>query len=208
MSIHILGNGPSINLFHKNQWPQSDIYIGCNFSSPRLKPDYVIILDARPIQYIIDGHKIEYPVIISDVSYRHFAKKLYAFKKKPEDYLNIIQTIPRLKYEDISNDINLSSGHMAVITALEKHSERTRDPFHIWGIDSMWSSDILSTTDLIVDREHQKIYHRDNLTRVWTEQWKRLFTLNPERNFIIHSPSHAILKIPVESFNNVTLHKH
>lgn len=144
MKAHILGNGPSLNLFE----PDGEYTIGCNFHYHPI--DVSVILDVRPWHvYLRDRSIIQgKPVITSQYAMNHV---------DIEHELDILYKLPFLeKYQ--------SAAHVAATWCIEHdYSE-----IHLWGCDAIWADDITTRTDEIVERnrlQHDLYVH-------WRERWK------------------------------------
>ena len=158
MQTHILGNGPSINLYE----PAEGYVIGCNFQ--QFPVDVSVVLDIRPFHVYLSNRSVfqNKPIITS----------VYAMNgmkhKNLEQELDIVYKLPFL-------DKFVSAGHVATQWALDnQHTE-----IHLWGFDSIWADTQETKTDELVSRDRQQ----HDLYIHWRKKWKP-FT---QHNIIVHN---------------------
>lgn len=177
-NIHILGNGSSISLFDRNSNNNDDVFVGCNFSSPELNPNYVSIIDMSAMVQISKGTECIFPAIVAERC------ASYAEKNKLKN-IEIIDVFPLIKIRKIDRHIPMNSGQHATIYSIEKNQEDVND-IHLWGFDSFWTDDISSSSDKIVVKNKTKINPR--IARIWHKYWNYIFSKKyPNKNFFIHS---------------------
>ena len=147
MQTHILGNGPSINLYE----PSEGYVIGCNFQ--QYPVDVSVVLDVRPFHLYLGNRSVfqNKPIITS----------VYAMNgmkhKNLEQELEILYKLPFL-------DKYVSAGHVATQWALDNgHTE-----IHLWGFDSIWADTQETKTDELIFRDRQQ----HDLYIHWREKWK------------------------------------
>jgi len=197
MAIHILGNGPSLELFDRDTFPESDVFAGCNFSDPVLRPDYTSLIDVRAIKALIKGTRPAAPVLLSTRALR-YADKLY-----PEwrDLVDGVEAVMDLcKYRSVSRSLSMNSAQHAVMYAIGAHQDH--NIVNLWGMDSFWTDDMSSSTDPIVRKNHRGDRVRPQVTRVWREYWNRIFGDNPDFEFLIHGPSEVEKRVSTNPFSN------
>lgn len=153
MKAHILGNGPSINLYE----PQSDYVIGCNFQ--QFPVDVSVIVDVRPWHvYMHDRSIIQgKPVITSQYAMDGMKHK------NIEDELDILYKIPFLEQY-------MSSAHIAAQWCIDHDYTE----IHLWGCDSIWADTVKTRTDTIVERARIQ----QDLHIHWREKWKAFTSYN------------------------------
>jgi len=71
-----------------------------------------------------------------------------------------------------------NSGHQAV-----QHLSKKFKYIELWGMDSMWSEDLVSQMDDRVPRSK-----RPPLNNEWRPNWKKIFSENEEVIYTIHAP--------------------
>jgi len=158
MKAHVLGNGPSINLYE----PQDDYVVGCNFQ--QFPVDVSVILDVRPWHiYMKDRSIIQgKPVITSQYAMDGMKHK------NIEAELDIVYKLPYLEQY-------MSSAHVAVQWCIEHdYSE-----IHLWGCDSIWADTVETRTDTIIERARIQ----QDLHIHWREKWKAFISYN----IIVHN---------------------
>lgn len=158
MKAHILGNGPSINLYI----PQDEYTIGCNFQEYAV--DLSVVLDCKPFM-IYKGNR-------SLLSHRKIITSRYAIKTieeiKIKDEFNYVKIIEDLKLYE-------SSGHVAVDWCLENNY----DEIHLWGFNSIWQDSQETRSDLLMPRSRAQF----DLWFHWRERWKNY----TQHNIIVHN---------------------
>lgn len=157
MKAHILGNGPSIDLYE----PQDGFIIGCNFQ--QFKCDINVLLDCRPFM-VYKGNRDLLPN-------RKLITSKYAWPTIEEQDLvhefEFLYVLPYLeKY--------VSAGHVATQWALENGY----DEIHLWGFDSIWADTQETKTDVLVQRSRAQF----DLYIHWREKWQPF----KEHNIIVH----------------------
>lgn len=177
MKINLIGNGPSIKYFDNS----IGIRIGCNFAQPDLKPDWTMIADIKPVKKFYEGFQLCCPAMLSERAYDFIAKKTI---KLSEDRLTIKRVVPFIHDKEIHHKWGMNSAQHAVYYGIQEH-EPTE--VHLWGCDSLWSSNIESTTDAIVHKNlefmnEQEVYY------TWRDYWNKIFIDNPTIQFVVHGP--------------------
>lgn len=153
MKAHILGNGPSINLYQ----PQEGYIIGCNFQQHPV--DVSVVLDVRPFHIYLGNRQV--------------------FQGKP--IITSIYAMNGIKHKDIEHEFEIlwkvpylekytSAGHIATQWALDNGY----DEIHLWGCDSIWADTQETKTDAIVMRD--RVQH--DLYIHWREKWQPYKTYN------------------------------
>lgn len=191
MTIHILGNGPSLSLFDRDAWPESDVFVGCNFSNEALRPHYTVIVDMRAMKQFrvakSKGQTLNIPAVISERANKYIAEETGGWKKMHQGRINVIEVISLERDPKISNRLAMNSGQHATIHAIRNYP--TVKEVHIWGTDSLWSDDIVSETDKIVRPNHKGPRLQPNIASNWLEYWKKIVQDHPNHTFIIHCPA-------------------
>ena len=181
--IHILGNGPSLLNFDKS----TGIRVGCNFAQPDLNPDWTMIADIKPVKKLYEGYQLVCPAVLSERANDYIHKKTI---KLSEDRIQIRRVVPFIKYEDIHEKWGMNSAQHAVHYALE---ENQADEVHLWGCDSLWSTNIESSTDALVHKD-LVFMNSQNIYFTWRDYWNRIFEDNPKTIFVVHGPEKPDLK--------------
>lgn len=156
MKVHILGNGPSNNLYT----PQEGYIVGCNFQEYPV--DVSVVLDRRPFLVYCGNRALLQgkPIITSK----------YAMKTINEQEIlhefEILHTIETL-------ELYVSAGHVAVDWCLGKYDE-----IHLWGFDSIWSDTQETRSDKLIERSRAQF----DLFIHWREKWQAY----KQYNIIVH----------------------
>lgn len=164
MKAHILGNGPSIDLFESD----GEYTVGCNFQ--RVPVDLSVIVDCKPF-LIYKGNR-------SLIPNNRIITSRYAMPTLVEQDLvrefDIIHTIEQLeKYQ--------SSGHIAVDWCLDHDYTE----IHLWGFDSIWEDTQETRSDELIPRNRAQF----DLFVHWRERWQSYKNLN----IIVHNTKDGIL---------------
>lgn len=155
---HILGNGPSIELYR----PSEGFVIGCNFHTH--PTDVSVVLDKRPF-LIYKGNRS----LLQDkklITSQYAMPTIEEIKIKEE--LDIIHVVPYMDKYD-------SAGHIATRWALDKGYEE----IHLWGFDSIWADTQETKTDQIVPRNRAQF----DLYIHWRKKWKPFIN----ENIVVHN---------------------
>lgn len=191
MAVHVLGNGPSLtHTFNRQSWPNTDVFIGCNFSDETLRPDYTMFIDVRPLRLFAEnGYRLHIPTILSDKAYEYITNELS--HRFSWDYINLREVFPLIHWTDVSKSIAMNSGHHAAMYAIL--NEPDHSTIHIWGMDSLWTDDLASLTD-VYTRPTVESRTEGQRAMVWRQYWSEIFLRNCDHQFIIHHPQgHSIL---------------
>lgn len=153
MKAHILGNGPSIDLYE----PQDGFIIGCNFHQHPV--DLTVLVDCKPF-LIYKGKRELLPN-------RKLITSKYAWptivEQKLLDEFEFVHVVERLEQYQ-------SAGHIAVEWALKnKYSE-----IHLWGFNSIFEDSQETKTDTLVPRSRAQF----DLYVHWRERWKHFTDYN------------------------------
>ena len=158
MEIHILGNGPSIELYT----PQDSFVVGCNFQKHRC--DINVVVDCRPFLVYAGNREL--------LPNRKLITSRYAIQTIKEigiydefEYVHVIDYLE--KY--------ISAGHIAVNWALSNKYNK----IHLWGFDSIWADTLETKTDALVERNRLEL----DLYVHWREKWQPYKT----HNIIVHN---------------------
>lgn len=171
-TIHILGNGPSIDQFNRDDWPDDHEFVGCNFSDIAHRPDYTVIMDAKPIMKFTSGYKLAIPAVISDRCVNYIEKDLRGWEKLPPDAFTLVDVIPMI-HDKAKYKFPMNSGHHATMYAINRNKDIVSNVF-LWGFDSTWSNDISSKTDAIINKlPGPRI--RPTVVDTWRKYWDQIF---------------------------------
>ena len=209
MAIHILGNGPSLGLFDRTKsCSDSDIVVGCNFSDVALRPHYTVLIDVRAIKQFMsdDPYVLEIDAVLSSRAY-NYLESHFGWDKVPDSAINVIDTIDLIRDRRISKNLAMNSGQHGVVYSIRKHSclGSIHQDVHIWGTDSLWSTDIVSKTDPIARPNHKGSRVRPRITKRWNSYWKKIFIDHPHHTFTIHAPKEARVVKDIASLYNVSV---
>ncbi len=158
MKAHILGNGPSIEIYK----PQDGFIIGCNFQE--YPCDINVLLDCKPF-LVYRGNRDLVP-----------NKKVITSK----------YAWPTIEEQDLTNEFEfvyvlpflekyVSAGHVATQWALENNYTE----IHLWGFDSIWQDTQETRTDKLVVRSRAQF----DLYVHWREKWQPF----KKHNIIVHN---------------------
>jgi hypothetical protein len=183
---HILGNGDSISLFNRDEWEESNEFVGCNFSDIRFRPDYTVIMDAKPMFEVYGGMNIEIPVVLSDRCETFIVKDKKGWDKLRDEAFTFVDTITMIHDKANGYNFPMNSGHHATMYAI-KRNEGVIKEVHLWGFNTFWSDDLKSNTDLIVKRNAtNRSRPNPRVSNEWRKYWKTLFNTNSNISFIVH----------------------
>jgi len=211
MAIHILGNGPSIRLFDRDAWPETDVFAGCNFSDTSLRPNYTVIVDVQAMKKFRGGtkkgYRLEIPAVVTQRAYDYIDKDTGGWETMAPDLIRIIDVIPLERDRKISRKLAMNSGQHATVYSIRTYNDHASS-VHIWGTDSFWSDDLESTTDAIVRPEQQGRRIKPQVTLQWNGYWQKIFRDHPNTEFIIHAPSNVTRIVDgVEDYTNVRIER-
>lgn len=184
MILHLIGNGPSIKHFPLDA---EGTRIGCNFSDEKYNCAWTFIADIKPIKSIYEGQRLPCPAILSDRANEFIEKK--AFKPDPRN-IEIYKVVPFIKRKDIHKRWGMNSAQHAVWYGLEEFKPKE---VHLWGCDSLWSSDITSATDKIVHKDLD-FMNGTEVYYTWRDYWNYIIDINRHTKFIIHGYQKPDLK--------------
>ena len=183
MSIHILGNGPSIRLFDRDSWPKTDVFVGCNFSDSNLRADYTSVIDVGAMKHILKGRDPGVPLLLSTRAARYGDKNDSSWREKATEIRDVMDLRRDRK---ISRNLSMNSAQHGTVYSIREHPDH--GCVHLWGIDSFWSTDIRSTTDAIVRPSQANGRDRPKITRQWNGYWHKIFSEHTDHEFVIHRP--------------------
>ena len=158
MKAHILGNGPSINIYQ----PTDGFIIGCNIQQHPV--DVSVVLDVRPFHLYMANRQIFQgkPLITSRYAMNGMRHK------NLEQELDIIYKVPYV-------DEFISAGHVAAQWAIDNNY----DEIHLWGFDSIWADTQETKTDALIMRDRQQ----HDLFIYWRIEWQPF----KQYNIIVHN---------------------
>ena len=164
MKAHILGNGPSIDLFE----PDGEYTVGCNFQ--KFPVDLSVIVDCKPFM-IYKGNR-------SLIPNKRIITSRYAMQTLNEqDLVNEFQIIYMIEHLEQYK----SSGHIATDWCLDHdYSE-----IHLWGFNSIWEDTQETRSDLLIPRSRAQF----DLWIHWREKWQAYKNLN----IIVHNTKEGTL---------------
>lgn len=158
MKAHILGNGPSINLYS----PTDGYVIGCNFHKHPV--DLTVLVDCKPFM-IYKGNRSLLPN-------RKLITSKYAWRTIEEqelegefEFVHVVEQLEQYK----------SAGHIATDWALQNGY----DEIHLWGFNSIFEDSQETKTDLIVPRSRAQF----DLFIHWREKWQPY----KQHNIVVHN---------------------
>ena len=203
MAIHILGNGPSISIFDRDGWPDSDVFAGCNFSDPSFRVNYTSVIDVGAMKQILKGHQPAGSLLLSTRAEKYAKKEDANWQDKISD-IESVMTLRRDR--TISRNLSMNSAQHATVYSINTHTDHS--DVHLWGIDSFWSTDLESKTDAYV-RPNQKIPRiKPKITRQWNGYWHKIFSKNTDHTFAIHKPIDTTLVDQSMNYENVRVVEH
>jgi len=202
MAAHVLGNGPSLTqTFKRNDWPETDTFIGCNFSDEALRPNYTIMIDVRPMRLFGEkGYRIRIPTYISDKAQEYITNDLGQGGFRDE-WINKAGVIPLIHWTEISKKTAMNSGHHAAMHAIS-NGHKT---IHIWGIDSLWQDDLISLTDVYTRPTSTAARIEVERATIWRTYWLEIFRRHPDCQFIIHQPPEATTHLDLRGLENTAI---
>jgi len=204
MAIHILGNGPSLRLFERDAWPETDVFVGCNFSDTDLFPNYTVIIDAGAMKMFRGGdrgYKLEIPAVVTQRAYDYIDKDSGGWQTMQPGLIDIIDVVPLERDRRIARRLAMNSGQHGALYAIRTHKEH--DTLHIWGTDSFWSDDLESTTDAIVRKNQRGRRIKPSVTKQWNDYWRKIFNDHSDHTFVIHKPSATSIVEDILNHSNV-----
>lgn len=165
MKAHVLGNGPSIELYESIE---GGYVVGCNFH--QVPVDLSVIVDCKPfLIYKGDRSLIQNKkVITSKYAWRSIKEQ------QLEDEFEWVHVIEKLEQYR-------SSGHIATDWCLE----HGYDEIHLWGFNSIWEDSQETKSDLLIPRSRAQF----DLWMHWREKWKEYTHLN----IIVHNTKEGTL---------------
>lgn len=157
--IHIVGNGKSNILFDG-----TGHVTACNVPQHNIAYNQLSIIDRQPLIYMKNSGWRPKTAILCTPQVKDHARKM---------------NIEGDWFPVYTNTHRWNSGHQAV----NHLASKTFNNIHFWGFDSMWSSDLTSQMDTIVQR-----HGRPDLNKHWRPIWEEIFAKYNNKTFIIHAP--------------------
>lgn len=157
-TVNVIGNGNSNKYFSNNGHS-----VACNIPQHSANYNQLSIIDRQPLVYMKQsGWRPRTPVLCTEQIKEH-ARKM----NLEGDWFPVYTATHRW-----------NSGHHAVnyIAGLNQVEK-----IHLWGFDSMFSSDLLSQMDTLVPRSA-----RPDLNRYWRPIWVDIFAKYSDTQFVIH----------------------
>lgn len=183
MKLHVLGNGPSISYFDESD----GVRIGCNFTQPQLNPTWTMIADIKPVKKLYEGIALCCPAVLTERAQAYTQSKSL---KLDTNRLTIHKIVPFLRRKSIHERWGMNSAQHAVFYGIEEFKP---SEVHLWGCDSLWSSNIESSTDQIVHKDLQ-FMNSQEIYYVWRDYWNYIFESNGDVQFVVHAPEEPDLK--------------
>lgn len=182
------------------------VRVGCNFSDPSLRPDYTVIVDVRAIKKFIEPepYVLTIPAVVSRRAY-DYVQKHHGWENVSHSVIEIADIIDLIRDRRISKNLAMNSGQHGVVYSIRKQSDPVHRDVHIWGTDSLWSTDIVSKTDPIARPNHKGSRVRPRITKRWNSYWKKIFIDHPHHTFTIHAPKEARVVKDIASLDNVSV---
>lgn len=205
MAIHVLGNGPSIRFFDRDAWPETDVFVGCNFSDVALRPNYTVLVDVAAMKQFTrgdNGYELKIPAILSSRAHRYLERDA-GWNKVAPGKIDIKDVIPLERDRTIARRLAMNSGQHATLYGIR--NERNHDTVHLWGIDSFWSTDLESKTDAIVRPHERGRRIKPTVTRQWNGYWHKIFSEQQKHRFVIHSPRDVKIVDGIADYSNVDI---
>lgn len=211
MAIHILGNGPSIRFFDRDACPETDVFVGCNFSDTGLRPDFTVIVDVQAMKKFRGGtkkgYRLEIPAVVSQRAYDYIDKDSGGWRTMAPDLIDIKEVIPLERDTSIARKLAMNSGQHATVYSIRTYTDHA-STVHIWGVDSFWSDDLESKTDAIIRPEQRGRRIKPDVTRQWNDYWRKIFRDHSSTEFIIHAPSNVTRVVDgIEDHSNVRIER-
>jgi hypothetical protein len=190
--LHVIGNGPSHIAFDESD----GIRVGCNFAHADRGLTWTMIADIKPVKKLYEGVALPCPAVLSERASAFVAGKTL---KLDERRLTIHKVVPFLRRKAIHDRWGMNSAQHAVWYGIEEFQP---DEVHLWGCDSLWSTNIESTTDQIVHKD-LTFMNSQHIYLVWRQYWNYIFNYHPNIKFYVHGPE----KPDLEEAENYTWRK-
>lgn len=201
MKVNVIGNGPSAMHYWDNE-DQSQV-VSCNLPWNPISPEKhwgTVLGDFKVMKKLEEG----------SLDFNHM-KWICGTRPKsfcdnnPSFYMKHAQNI-REFYTHVPpyapNPTAWSAGHLAVhYTCVRLHPS----DLHMWGFDSMFSYDLSSSSDLILESDRREV-NRFRMNSLWRPIWNNLFDEMSNVNFVIHAKKGVDFQFEVP--DNVTLQHH
>ena len=148
MKAHVLGNGPSIDIYT----PGDGFVLGCNIQKHPI--DVAVVMDMKPfMKYCGDRSVFQgKPIITSEYAMPCLREQ------EIEHEFTILHKVPYLeKY--------MTSGHAAVDWLIDHEYKE----IHLWGFDSIWADTQETKTDDMIERSRAQF----DLYIHWRQRWQK-----------------------------------
>lgn len=167
-NIDLVGNGASNALLREYR----HYTIACNVPQHGIKYNALSIIDTRPLNYMKEkAWRPKVPVYCT---------------QQVKDYANKLN-IEGDWFPTYERKHRWNSGHHAVL-----HHHRIAKTMHLWGFDSMFSTDLSSQCDSIIPR-----YTRPPLNNHWHPIWREILD-TIDCKIVLHLPKGASCAIQHE----------
>lgn len=184
MILHILGNGPSVESFPLDSKGNR---IGCNFTDEKFNCDWTMIADIKPIKRLYEGYNLPCPAVLTDRAHAFTEKK--AVKMDPRR-MKLHRVKPFLRRKNIHDRWGMNSAQHATWYGIEEFKPKE---VHIWGCDAIWSTNIESSTDLIVHKDVE-FMNKTEIHFCWRDYWNYIIEHYAPIKFYVHAPEKPDLK--------------
>tara|TARA_S200002703_G_C3790382_1_gene243901 strand:- start:661 stop:1290 length:630 start_codon:yes stop_codon:yes gene_type:complete len=201
--FHVLGNGPSQHL-----WFETDMKTGDAQNVVCCNMPWRTIPKARLWASIIGDFKMIRPISEGSIQADHMPwvlgnrPKMFC-DQNPSFYMKYAYNI-REFYLYVPpyarNATDWSAGHLATHYSCRRLQP---DVLHMWGFDSLFSSDLSSSSDFMIpsDRGDRNRFRMNNL---WRGIWRGLFDEMVNVQFVVHTLKKVDISFKVP--DNVSVH--
>ena len=183
-TLHILGNGPSIQQFVRSSWPDDHMFVGCNFSNIEHRPDFTVMMDAKPVMKFYQGYKLQIPLVLSDRAVSYIDNDRSGWQELSDDAFELIDIIPMIHKKAEGMKFPMNSGHHATMYAVGYNDPKARD-VHLWGMDIFCGDNLVTATDAILENNRVD-RHKTIVAQEWRTYWKQIFDMYPSIRFRVH----------------------
>jgi len=158
-TAHVIGNGDSNRSVHI----PVHFTVSCNIPTHSVPFDVTTIIDTRVIDVMLERSVRFTQTIWCTQVVRDYARK----KSVEGEFLALLEPQHRK-----------NSGHHAA----DQCARMGYAQVHLWGMDSMFRSDLSSQMDAIIPRPG-----RANMTVEWRDHWRRIFDHHIKTKFYVHT---------------------
>jgi len=202
-TLHIVGNGPSVDYFNRIDWPSDDLVIGCNFSDIKYNPNFTVMMDIKPFMKFYQGYTTKIPLVISKRCESFVVNEKKGWDKLTPDVFLLADVIEMT--HDSDKPYPMNSGQHATLYGIAQRATTT--VVHLWGLDSFWSSSLSSRTDAFVERSTEP-RTRPKVAKCWKLYWEQIFAKHSNISFIVHAPVDVEINFTMIHMNNFGVQYH